>query len=657
MSIKGRIFGTVVGAAGLAAAAGAAGIVRQSRVIGRRGAGERVAFGELRSAPLVVVADDALDLHVEIDEPADFGGRARPPTTTSPSSSCTATRSTSTAGTSSARPTAARSAPSSTTSAPTAARRAPTRTTAPSTSSATTCGASSRTPSPGPVRARRPLDGRHDHHLAGRAPPRALRRQGRRRRPDLDHRRRPRPRPHPVPDAAARPRRPLHGPRGAHPRPRPPGGRPRPRVGPRGGRRGHRPLRLRRRRCRAHYVEFVYSMLNATPFAVVADFYPAFATLDKFEHLEALGRVPTAVICGTEDKITSVGHSRKLHSRIPGSSLLECEGAGHMVILERHKQVNAELDDLISLAQGQDAAVSVVVRRVGAEAAAEVLAVVQTAFGARPPLDPPADALAEDERLDRPAAGAARRPAGHARRRAGRRACVLDPTPDGLVLRRFGVVPDRAGHGRGDRAGRGRRRRRRRPRGRRRCVAREELPGDRRLLGAARLRGDRAGQPLRRARAVARHLLRLPGRRRDASAGGAGRPQPAWPATWSCSPASSGPARPPSPRASAAGLGVRGGVTSPTFVIARVHPSLVDGPDLVHVDAYRLGGIDELDDLDLDTSLDAAVTVVEWGAGRRRGAGRVAARGRDRARRGRRGARRRARSPPRVPLRSGRRTE
>ena len=50
-------------------------------------------------------------------------------------------------------------------------------------------------------------------------------------------------------------------------------------------------------------------------------------------------------------------------------------------------------------------------------------------------------------------------------------------------------------------------------------------------------------------------------------------------------------------------------------MIARVHPSLVGGPDLVHVDAYRLGGIDELDDLDLDTSLDDAVTVVEWGAG------------------------------------------
>jgi tRNA threonylcarbamoyladenosine biosynthesis protein TsaE len=63
------------------------------------------------------------------------------------------------------------------------------------------------------------------------------------------------------------------------------------------------------------------------------------------------------------------------------------------------------------------------------------------------------------------------------------------------------------------------------------------------------------------------------------------------------------------------GLGVRGGVTSPTFVISRVHPSLVGGPPLVHVDAYRLHGLEELDDLDLDTSLDAAVTVVEWGAG------------------------------------------
>lgn len=63
------------------------------------------------------------------------------------------------------------------------------------------------------------------------------------------------------------------------------------------------------------------------------------------------------------------------------------------------------------------------------------------------------------------------------------------------------------------------------------------------------------------------------------------------------------------------GLGVRGAVTSPTFVIARVHPPTGVGPALVHVDAYRLGDALELDDLDLDTDLDTAVTVVEWGAG------------------------------------------
>ena len=62
-----------------------------------------------------------------------------------------------------------------------------------------------------------------------------------------------------------------------------------------------------------------------------------------------------------------------------------------------------------------------------------------------------------------------------------------------------------------------------------------------------------------------------------------------------------------------AGLGVRGPVTSPTFIIARTHPSEVGGPSLIHVDAYRLGSLAELDDLDLDATLDEAVTVVEWG--------------------------------------------
>jgi tRNA threonylcarbamoyladenosine biosynthesis protein TsaE len=63
------------------------------------------------------------------------------------------------------------------------------------------------------------------------------------------------------------------------------------------------------------------------------------------------------------------------------------------------------------------------------------------------------------------------------------------------------------------------------------------------------------------------------------------------------------------------GLRVRGEVTSPTFVIARVHPSLAGGPPLVHVDAYRLASMAEVDDLDLDATLAESVTVVEWGEG------------------------------------------
>ncbi|WP_091724065.1 tRNA (adenosine(37)-N6)-threonylcarbamoyltransferase complex ATPase subunit type 1 TsaE [Pseudarthrobacter equi] len=66
------------------------------------------------------------------------------------------------------------------------------------------------------------------------------------------------------------------------------------------------------------------------------------------------------------------------------------------------------------------------------------------------------------------------------------------------------------------------------------------------------------------------------------------------------------------------GLGVRSGIISPTFVLVRIHPNLPDGPrpggpDLVHVDAYRLGSAAEVDDIDLENTMDTSVTVVEWG--------------------------------------------
>ena len=62
-----------------------------------------------------------------------------------------------------------------------------------------------------------------------------------------------------------------------------------------------------------------------------------------------------------------------------------------------------------------------------------------------------------------------------------------------------------------------------------------------------------------------------------------------------------------------AGLGVREPVTSPTFVISRVHSG--GRVPLVHVDAYRLGSVADVDDLDLDVTVEDSVTVVEWGQG------------------------------------------
>jgi tRNA threonylcarbamoyladenosine biosynthesis protein TsaE len=65
------------------------------------------------------------------------------------------------------------------------------------------------------------------------------------------------------------------------------------------------------------------------------------------------------------------------------------------------------------------------------------------------------------------------------------------------------------------------------------------------------------------------------------------------------------------------GLGVVGPITSPTFVIARVHRAADrEGVAMVHADAYRLASISEVDDLDLDSSLEESVTLVEWGGGK-----------------------------------------
>ena len=348
MSLGRKIFGAAAGAVGLAAAAGAVEIARQNRVIGSRHAGERVVFGDLRSAPRVVVADDAVDLHVEIDEPADFGGEA----STDDSLTVIFVH--------------GYSLNLDSWHFQRAAYRGQVRTvfydqrshgrSARSSEDNATIDQLGRDllrviedTSPGRcVIVGHSMGGMSVISLADQFPELfgdkvigaaliSTTAGG------LD------------PGRILFPMVPLGL-----------GGKVMGRVVSTLDR-GHRVVDLARAwghavadvvtdryafgdDVPADYVEFVYAMLNATPFAVVADFYPAFATLDRFETLEPLSRVPTAIVCGTHDKVTSVSHSRKLHSRISGSSLLECEGAGHMVILERHKEVTAELDDLISLA-------------------------------------------------------------------------------------------------------------------------------------------------------------------------------------------------------------------------------------------------------------------------------------------------------------------
>lgn len=252
------------------------------------------------------------------------------------------------------------------------------------------------------------------------------------------------------------------------------------------------------------------------------------------------------------------------------------------------------------------------VRRVGPAAAADVLHVIATAFAARPVLDPPADALSETEAS---VAAELRAHGGLLATLDGEPVGALLFRPDGddMVLRRFGVVPTAQGRGvaralvqaaiehtLGHSA--------------LAVLAREELPATVAFWEGHGFQETERRTPyvvLRRPlptswEAVDAEEMRALGERlgRSLHAGdvvvltgelGAGKTTLT--------------------QGLGIGLGVRGAVTSPTFVIARVHPSLVGGPDLVHVDAYRLGGIAELDDLDLDTSLDDAVTVVEWGAG------------------------------------------
>ena len=98
----------------------------------------------------------------------------------------------------------------------------------------------------------------------------------------------------------------------------------------------------------AELVDFTDEMLAATPFEVVADFFPGFDVHDKRSSLPALYDVPCVVVCGSLDAITPIDTCRDIAELVPSASFVEIAGAGHMVILERPDEVTATLVDLVS---------------------------------------------------------------------------------------------------------------------------------------------------------------------------------------------------------------------------------------------------------------------------------------------------------------------
>jgi tRNA threonylcarbamoyladenosine biosynthesis protein TsaE len=251
----------------------------------------------------------------------------------------------------------------------------------------------------------------------------------------------------------------------------------------------------------------------------------------------------------------------------------------------------------------------------GPDDAAEVLAVITAAFGARPALEPPSTALTETVSS---VAATLAGPGGLLVRRDGRGvgALLFDTSRAGMLgLRRVSVDPSQQGHGvasamvgvaedvaetRGlDGVW---------------LTARRELP-DNIVFWTRRgyLEIDRTGPLLILAKAL---WVAVPAPTAAATqALGQRLASLTRPGDLLVITGGLGAGKTTLTQGIGSGLGVRGPVTSPTFVIARVHPPTTGGPSLVHVDAYRLGGIAELDDLDLDASVEDSVTVVEWGRG------------------------------------------
>jgi tRNA threonylcarbamoyladenosine biosynthesis protein TsaE len=249
------------------------------------------------------------------------------------------------------------------------------------------------------------------------------------------------------------------------------------------------------------------------------------------------------------------------------------------------------------------------------EHAADVADVIRRSFAARPPVDPPAEALAET--AESVAAGLARS-GGLVAFLDGDvvGALIFDDDRPGLLgLRRVSVDPDRQGHGVASAmVGMAEEVARERGADGLWLLVREELPETVSFwLRRGYFRCGIEGAHTVVQKALSAHvdvpsaeaMAELAGRVRGLLTAG----------DLLILQGELGAGKTTFTQGLGEALGVRGPITSPTFVLSRIHPSLVEGPDLVHVDAYRLGSAAEVDDLDLDATTDRSVTVVEWGAG------------------------------------------
>ena len=261
----------------------------------------------------------------------------------------------------------------------------------------------------------------------------------------------------------------------------------------------------------------------------------------------------------------------------------------------------------------------VLVGAAGPEHADEVVSVIQAGFGARPVLDPPSTALEETRES---VAAVLTAHGGLLARLDGRPvgALLFEPDGDTMRLRRVSVVPDAQGHGiakaLAHAAAEGAA-----IRGFRRLalIARTELPATVGLWEGLGYRTvDQDGTSLTLAKDLPLVVtVETPEAMRSLGAAVATLVRPGDLVILA---GDLGAGKTTFTQGLGAGLDVRGDITSPTFVISRVHPSLGGGPALVHADAYRLGAGDEdavveLEDLGLDESVDDSVTVVEWGVG------------------------------------------